>query len=227
MKVQFKLVFLSILFSVMSYAQADRPRTFNYAGITAPERFISKQSPATEGSPYMNKVFWLAKIENFEGVALLRYNANNDEFEFIDSSNDTLVLKKVVTYSNITFVSTQTNYRLVEYTDKDDKNTFGYLVSLREKNDYTLFKRQKIEFYEPKPAKSSYDPSSPPRFVATKDAYYLKNKDQGIIPFPSNKKALLKIYPEKKEAIENFLKLNKISFDKDLDLIKLLDFLAT
>ncbi|MCA0350265.1 MAG: hypothetical protein LCH35_13515 [Bacteroidetes bacterium] len=228
MKLQLKLAIITTLLSIMMYGQAyDRPRTFNYSGITAPERFISKISPATQGSPYIYTTFLLAKIENFEGVALLRYNANNDEFEFIDPSNDTLVLKKVVTFSKISFVANKSNYRLVEYTDKQKQKIFGYLVCLQENKDYSLIKRQKIDFYEPKEAKTSYDTRIPPRFERAKDTYFLKYKDQDIVEFPSNKKGLVKLYPDKKEAIETFIKQNKINFDKEEDLSKIIDFLAT
>ena len=38
--------------------------------------------------------------------------------------------------------------------------------------------------------------------------------------------SLLKLFPDKKEAIENFIKENKIDFDIEKDRIKIINFLA-
>ena len=48
----------------------------------------------------------------------------------------------------------------------------------------------------------------------------------GISEFPGSKKELIKLFPDKKQSIEAFFKEQKISFDKEADMIKIVDFLA-
>ena len=66
----------------------------------------------------------------------------------------------------------------------------------------------------------------PAKYYKSSDIYFLKTKEK-ILEFPSSKKRLSKIFPDKKEAIEAFVKENKIDFDKESDKIKIIDFLAT
>jgi len=64
----------------------------------------------------------------------------------------------------------------------------------------------------------------PPRFSKENDQYYLKDTNGYITDFPESKKQLSKLFPDKKEAIEKFVKENKIDFETDRT--KIIDFLA-
>jgi cephalosporin hydroxylase len=66
----------------------------------------------------------------------------------------------------------------------------------------------------------------PAKFNKESDAYYLKDTNGNISDFPESKKQLTKLFPDKKTAIENFVKENKIDFDADADRVKIVDFLA-
>lgn len=44
--------------------------------------------------------------------------------------------------------------------------------------------------------------------------------------FPENKKGLIKLFPDKKEVFETFLKENKINFSDENDLKKLIDLIS-
>ena len=180
-----------------------------------------------KGSQYLNQMFASAKVQNVDQKSFMRYNVFRDEFEFITAKNDTLVLDKIEDFGNISFVATNTKYKLVNYTDNNGKAVNGYLISLYEKGDYILFKKQNITFYEEKIAKTSLESSMPPKYVKADDMYYLKNKASGIAQFPSNKKGLVKLFPERKAAIEAFIKANNINFDMEKDMMKIVDFLAT
>lgn len=226
MKKHFKLVVIAVLLSFFANGQGyDRGSSINI-GTRTPDRFYTKESELI-GSPYVNKVFMVAKVENIKGIVPMRYNAYSDEFEFLDDKNDTLVLLKNKTFDNIVFTAKQTNYRLVDYTNKDGEEIKGYLISLVSKNGFTLFKKQKISYNPEKPSRNTYEKTISANFSTDKEIYYLKHNDEEIIEFPSSKKALLKQYPEKKEAIEAFIKENRISFSKEEDLIKLVGFLAS
>ncbi len=227
MKQPFKLAVIALLFSFFAQAQGyDRGSSFNYSGVTAPGRIYRHQPAETEGSPYVLKVFMPAKVGDLSGNAFMRYNAFNDEFEFIDAKNDTLVLNKVEAFKDITFVGTNVKYELANYTNKNGEASSGYLVRLHEKNDYVLYKKQKVNHYEAKAAKSSYDAGSPAKFEAVDDLFFYKTKEREIGEFPSNRKGVLKLYPDKKEKLEAFFKQQNIDFKNESDLIKLIEFLS-
>ncbi len=185
----------------------------------------SKNKP--QGSPYLQKMFAPAKVDNVVQKVFMRYNVFNDNFEFITPKNDTLILDKIDDFGTIIFAATNKKYKLTQYVDTKNKLFNGYLISLYEKGDFVLYKKENITFYEEKLAKTSLERDMPAKFVKSNDFFFFKNKDKGTIEFPENKKQLLKLFPDKKEAIETFLKENKINFDEESDKMKIIDFLNT
>jgi hypothetical protein len=190
-------------------------------------RNSKNQRKDIQGSPYMQKMFGLARVENVKQKYYMRYNVNADEFEFITPKNDTLILDKIKDFSKITFVGTNKKYELVNYINSSGKYTTGYLNELHNKGNYILYVKENISFYDGKIAKTSLEKDMPARYVKSDNTYFFLNKEKGIVEFPSSKKQLVKLFPEQKEAIESFLKTNKVGFDEDFDRIKIIDFLAT
>ena len=181
---------------------------------------------AIQGSPYIVSKFEPVKVVNIIEQALMRYNVFKDEFEFISTKSDTLILDKIADFNNLNFVATNTKYKLLNYLNLDDKYQFGYLITVYEKGNFGLFKKENITLTEEKIAKTSLEKDMPAKYYQTGNTYFLKYNDK-IQEFPSNKKRLVKIFPDKKEAIETFVKENKIDFDKDVDKIKVVDFLTS
>lgn len=185
-----------------------------------------KDTKNPQGSPYLNPNFSFVKVESVEEKSKMRYNVYKDEFEFITAKNDTLILDKLEDFKNLNFIATNTKYKLVNYLNLDDKFQFGYLIDVYQKNDFGLFKKENIGLTEEKIAKTSLEQNMPAKYYSSNDIYFLKTKDK-IFEFPSSRKKLVKVFPDKKDSIETFVKENKIDFDKDLDRIKIVDFLST
>jgi len=55
--------------------------------------------------------------------------------------------------------------------------------------------------------------------------YYLSVSNDKFVPF--TRKQIIKLFPQKKETIQDYLKLNKTKFDSKEDLMKLTDYLST
>lgn len=180
-----------------------------------------------EGSPYLQFMYNQAQVNDIKQRYYMRYNVFADEFEFISQKNDTLILDKIQDFNKITFVGINKKYELVDYTNSAGKNVKGYLIAKHNRGDFTLYVKENISFYDGKIAKTSLEKDMPARYVKEDNSYYFKNKDRGTVEFPSNKKQLIKLFPEKKNEIETFLKANKVGFDEDYDRIKIIDFLAT
>ncbi|TBX70040.1 hypothetical protein EZL74_04650 [Flavobacterium silvisoli] len=228
MKKRLILAVISSVFIMNAYSQNNTTTRLidDLETATFGAKSIRKSSPETQGSPYLKMSFFPAKIEGISKVALMRYDVFNDEFEFINSKKDTLILNKVATFNPITFSDENVKYQLVNYTKKN-KPIFGYLINVYQKSNCILFKKQNIIFVEKKVNSVPFETIIPAKFVQTDDTYYFKNEDKDIIEFPKNRKGLVKMFPEKKSVLEDFIKQHNIDFEKESDLIKIIDFLMS
>lgn len=226
MKKLLKIIGVVTVFTVSAYSQT----TTRLSDIIDDNTFYrwdsNKKSKNTVGTPYVNDSFAPATIEGFNGNAMMRYDAYNDEFEFINPKGDTLTLTRSDSFNKIKFMVGGTSYQLSDYTD-GGKAMKGYLMVLHEKNNAALYKKQRVTFIKEVVSTNSYGTNSPAQFQKGKDAYFWKSKEGVITAFPSGKRQLLKAFPDKKSELEAFIKNNDINFDKEADLIKLVDFLSS
>jgi len=213
--------FLTILFGISGFSQnGDNARV---SGSTYINPARNKDKP--KGSPYNQPAFARAKVPNINVEAYMRYNIYADEFEFITPKNDTLILDKIDDFGTIDFANLNKKYTLVAYTDQK-KLVYGYLLNQYEKGGYVLLKKENVSFTEAKIPKTTLETAMPAKYSKREDSFFLKNKEAGIAEFPDGKKALTKLFPDKKQAIEEFLKSNTIDFESQADLIRVVNFLA-
>ncbi len=125
MKNQFTLTVITVVLSISAYCQNnDETRLIDGFEIASLGKVTRKVAPKTQGSPYLIKFFAPAKVWNVAKTAPMRYDVYNDEFEFINAKNDTLILNKTEAFSNITFTQSNIKYQLVDYTNKKDSCRF-------------------------------------------------------------------------------------------------------
>ncbi len=179
-----------------------------------------------QGSPYQDKMFAKAKIGKIEQAIFMRYNIFNDEFEYITPKNDSLILDKIEDFGEIVFANTNKKFKLTTYINNDNKLFYGYLFELYSKNKTQLYKKDNISFTDEKLAKTTLEQDKPAKYSPNSPFYFIKYNDKMPSEFPENKKGLVKLFPDKKEAIEKFYKENKINFDDENDLKKLVDLLS-
>jgi hypothetical protein len=230
---KFKIIYtiLTLLISIQVFSQLDA-RTGSNEGVVRGSNIkggIYRNKSAFQvkplGSPYNSTNFQEVKVEHVIEKAKMRFNIYNDEFEFILPTKDTLILDKTDDFNNLIFVQTNVKYRLVNYTNVDLKNVYGYLIETYQKGAYNLFKKERIQYNEEKIARTSLETNMPAKFYKIKSLYFLSSK--GITKeFPTSRKKLTNLFPDKKEVIEKFLKENKIDFDSETDLKKLIDLIA-
>jgi len=220
-------VYIALFISFLSFSQAQiSVRTLDNIGFNP--NFVKPigKGVQVEGSPYITKIFQLAKVQNITQNAMMRYNAAKDEFEFISSKGDTLVLNKTEDFGDITFVNLKTHYILKNFIEKSGSTNSGFLIELYKNNNLVLFKRQKVNFSEAREASSPYGSDSPARYVPGKDTFFIQSNTSEIKELPTNKKGIIKMFPEKKTALEAFFKQNDIDFNVEKEVIMLANFLA-
>lgn len=169
-----------------------------------------------QGSPYLSKNFSIAKVgENFEEVPV-RYNSYKDEIEF-QKDGKPQVLPKDSKFSKIEIKSPRQTFVFLN-TPEDS----GYFIELVNGKN-SLYKKVKTIFRDAVPAANSYASDKPAQFKMQDPVYYIKTQNTFIKA--KNQKEVMEQLPDKKEGLISFFKSNKIKFDREEDLINLVNFL--
>jgi len=171
-----------------------------------------------QGSPYLDKNFYLAKVATDYEEVPVRYNSYKDEIEF-QKDGKAQVLPKDEKFSKIEIKSPRRTFILLKGQD----DITGYFIELVNGKN-SLYKKVKTIFRDAVPAANSYASDKPAQFKIQDPVYYIKIENS-FIKKPKNQKEILEQFPNRKEEINTFFKSNKIKFDKDEDLIKLVTFL--
>jgi hypothetical protein len=177
-----------------------------------------------DGSPYINKVYFPAKVSNYSGITpLIRYNAEKDEMEFLKDEKKYYLTKS--DSLEVTILDKLYKYLLYEGDSGIEK---GFLVVLlnNKKDKFSLFKKESITLIPKKEAKSSYDKASSAYYRVNDDKFYLEISGK-IIPMPKKKKDFILMFPNNIDAIEVFIKENKTTFKNEKKLVELISFVNT
>lgn len=175
-----------------------------------------------QGTPYLDKSFSQANFiisaaDNVE-TAPARYNTYSDQIEF-KRGDEILALLSDNPFNRVEFI--ETKQILVKFnTDDELKGYFFEIVN----GKISLYKKVKAKFNDFVPAQNSYSYDRPANFNILNPTYYIKT-EKDFIKRPNNKRQIIENLPEKKDQINTFFKENKIRFDKEEDLIKLVNFL--
>jgi hypothetical protein len=170
------------------------------------------------GSPYLDKNFHIAKIAENPEQLPVRYNSYNDEIEF-KKDDKILALPKKSEFSRIQTASPKQILVLLETSDE----LSGYFFELVNGKN-SLYQKIKTKFTDYVPAPNGYASDKPATFKTLDPVYYIKT-EKGFIKKPKNQRDIIEQFPDKKEGLTTFFKSNKIKFDKEEDLIKLVTYL--
>jgi hypothetical protein len=170
-----------------------------------------------------------------KSIAMMNYNSLTDQMLFIDPKGDTLAVKdektiKFIALDKDTFYYEEGYVRLVASNS---------IVKLAEKQIWEVADIRKIGSHN-RPsttfAVTSYSTLTD-RFGGTQDlllnedlvlrkkaTYYFGDMYNHFVP--AGKKNLLLLFPKEQNSLTNYLKENKVNFDKKNDLEKIAQFLA-
>jgi hypothetical protein len=221
MKTFFK--FLALTSSVFAYSQQTQSVNQAMGYEFLPTKSVTSNGKTLKyedikGSPYIDTSFKMAKIaENYEEVPI-RYNNYKDEIEF-KKGEDIQVLPKKAEFSKITIKSPQTTIVYLE-TNDELKGYFTQLVL----GKTSLLRKDKTIFKDEVLAPNSYAEGKPAEFRSQDPVYYIET-GSSYIKKPKNQKDIIGAFPNLKDKINTFVKENKIKFNKEEDLKKLVVFL--
>jgi hypothetical protein len=215
--------FLAITSSVFTYSQqiqsVNQILGYDYLaakGITSNGKML-KYDDIT-GTPYTDKDFKMAKLaENYEEVPV-RYNSFKDEVEF-KKGEDILVVPKQKEFYKITIKQPLQNIVYLETAD----DLQGYFFEIAS-GKIALYKKEKTIFRDETPATNSYGSPKPAELIKQDPVFYLII-DSNFIKKPKNQKSIIEAVPNLGDKINTFVKENRIKFNKEEDLKKLVVFL--
>jgi hypothetical protein len=217
------LLFFFLLCLQSAWSQVNPlPTNNSYRFITMTPSTID-ESVTIEGSQYIDKTFYPSIFTCIsEATPPIRYNTYKEEMEFM------LDGKLYYLDKNENCELTINNVSYKYFKNYDSKDNDGYFVILTKSKDskYILYKKEKVKFVPAYTPGSSYGEEKPAKYAVDKSKYYFKNLDK-LVEFPEKKSELLKLFPNNKEAIELFLKENKIKFSDEASLLVLINFLNT
>jgi hypothetical protein len=196
--------------------------------VTTPDGFYSKpgrvhkEDRKIDGSPYVNgDKFEKVTIKDYsKNVQDLRYNAYQDEMEFkmgeeLYNANKTEGLK-------IQFPTLKKTYESLTYS-YDSKTKSGYLVLLVDNPKFSLYKREKMELMGGTKSNNGFTKDANDYYEKDKDLYLIA-KDKKFSKFPKNSTDAATIFSVDKKDLDDFVKSNKINFNKEPDMIKLVEY---
>lgn len=170
---------------------------------------------------YLTEGFKPAMFNSDKEVFFLRYNIYEDEMEFTKDKKVYYIQKTENT--KITFRTMNKTYQCLNY----DSNLGYYLVHIEPSPDKMgLITKESVKFIEGKKATSNYDQDRPANFLRQKDKHYLVI-NQSLYKLPKKKKDFLSLFKSKDSTIKQYMKKNKLNYQKIKDLKEILYFYNT
>lgn len=177
------------------------------------------------GSPFIQEKFSPARVTGYDGqLYLARFNAYNSQM-IVDLGDKKIALDNSMFYE-VTFTKTNKTYRTYSYNFENKKLKNGFLVVVKENDDFALLKEEKVTYIDVVPAATTYQVDKPAKYDRDTDRYYVAFGDS-VYFLPSKRKDLLKQFPTKSKELKTFLKDNKVSLKDENDLAELAEFISS
>lgn len=227
-----KLTLGLILYALFSVTYAQQDKTIRQSEVQLDEiersmtRFNDVNSDSKiDGSPYINENFSPIIITQNKKTYNARYNAFSREMELMIADNKIIALDPNSNYE-VTFTLTNKVYRAVNYVNNNGISKTGFLVVLSENDNFSIFKEERVKFYEKVESKTSYSKEKPARYDRIDDAYFIE-RDEKIMFLSQNKKKFLKLFPNESSKLNTYMKKNKLNPKKEDELIQIVDYLSS
>lgn len=176
------------------------------------------------GSPFFNNDFSKGTVTIISGEksdAYIRYDVYANEMQ-IKSRGDIFAIVhpeelKQIEVDGVILVYSNFNKEQNDANTKD-----GSYFILKADGKCQLLVKKNIRIQDPEPPKL-YQDAKPAKFVPVKDTYYLKINEKPAVKI-ENKKDLLLVLEDQKQAIDKFVSSNKTGYKSEEDLAKVVSF---
>ena len=209
-----RILFLSAFVSTLVYCQQGNANV-NNSPVTR-ETLIARAGYVNpleaKGSPYLYAEYKKARIANNQKLVDMRYNAYKDEVDIINNGKNMTIYKKPE-YSPIHIIDSDETIYLLDFPYKG-KTISGYLFEVKKYDSFTVLMKISKSYEEGKYAQDSFDRDKQNSYSDLPDVFYIQKNTGEITEMPGTKKNLIKMFPDKKNKIEQMVKENKIDTRK-------------
>ena len=209
-----RILFLSAFVSTLVYCQQGNANV-NNSPVTR-ESLLARAGYVnpleTKGSPYLYAEYKKARIANNQKLVDMRYNAYKDEVDIINNGKNMTIYKNPE-YSPIHIIDSDETIYLLDFPYKG-KTISGYLFEVKKYDSFTVLMKISKSYEEGKYAQDSFDRDKQNSYSDLPDVFYIQKNTGEITEMPGTKKNLIKMFPDKKNKIEQMVKENKIDTRK-------------
>lgn len=195
------------------------PLKMNNAVITVDNR--AKDTGAVIGSPYYNEVFQPSVVENYPDGLSLRYNAHTGDMEFEFHGVLYALLKEE--YPEVYLGAEKKHYVYLPY-EHNGKAELGFIVKLNENENFPAYKKEWIDYIEPKAARSHYEADTPAYYRQKNPKFYIYWNGR-VREVPARRKKFSKIFGNRQNAVYKYIKKNSIDIRSEKGIRQLSDYL--
>ncbi len=189
--------------------------TYTVLGTQSLFKFDKYEEKDIKGTPYFEDDYAFATV-SMDGKKIkdyaIKYNAYADEI-VVAENDKTYALTK----------SESIAISLKNYTYKWSESKKGYFIFFNSDKDVSLVLKAKKKIKKAVEPKSGFGSYVPPSFVK-EYIYFIKDKNNNLNEIRLKKKDILKILADKKKELEKYASSKKLSFNKEKDAIKIIDY---
>jgi hypothetical protein len=179
-----------------------------------------------KGSMYFNEIFQ-ESIIIFKGnpineKAFLRYNSYRDEIEIGKNSNQK---KATIALTKDLNVGAQIGSELFQAFSLNPKkeDEISYLIQIYSNNNLKIYIHKSKKFIDEKPAPSGIGGFLPARFDNRIRLFYTSQLITKPIELKTNKKSILKLFPEDEAELKKFISNKKIKIKDHNDFLYVIE----
>lgn len=219
------LLFVITLFSILNINSQTTPNPGIFLGTNPVDQKLEIDGYTEEEvlkilqKRYITKAYNPAYIDNFKQDAYLRYNAFEDQMEFVKDGTIYYVKKELG--RKVNFTSLNQFYKVYSING----NLSFFRVHTEGKN--SLLAKQSVRFVEPKKSTTTYGKDRRANYKRSSDELYLALNNTTLIKLPTKKKEFYTIFGSKASEIKNYMKKKKLNYKKVKDLKKVIAYFNT
>ena len=213
-----------LLLNLVIFAQTQLPTALGdvyYAMDLYDEEYHSP-----EGSPYLNKEFAPAKINEIRETKLVRFDAYEGRIEVMANAAQVIILNNSEIFRVSLLDGSDRIFETHGYIDEKGNSKHSFFEKLESRDEFKLYLKEKVKYFKSKKAQA-YKAGEPAQFRKVKGTYYIidfKSNSGKLIGIPQSKKEFVAFFGKHSKDIKNFMKDNKIKINNKEDLLKVFDF---
>lgn len=235
-----KLLIIFTLIPIFSFSQENRlSGADNMFSKSARDAIRIDYTPEHKGTPFLyNKWktgYLIINDSIISSQNKIQFNQETGEL-IIGSKNETGIIitdKSVTGFAinkgdNITSINRHffASIESSEFENSEKASKFYEVISNLDQTNY-LIKDVEKYLFDPNKSRGYQTQNSLPQEYKERVSYFIKNKSGKYIKTKLRKKNVLKVLEDKNSEIKAFVSSNKINFNKEHDVVKVLDYYHT